>query len=76
MVELIGNPNVCVCLAAEAHTTQAPPRLPPSMPAAFIARSHPLVATPHVQQTLVLARVHAELRALIVDEEGFLRDGA
>lgn len=36
--------------------------------------THSLVTAPHVEETLVVSRVHAKLRALVVDEERFFRD--
>lgn len=36
--------------------------------------THSLVTAPHVEETLIVSRIHAKLRALVVDEERFLRD--
>lgn len=37
--------------------------------------SHPLVAAPDIEETLVLPRIHTELSPLVVDQERLLGDG-
>lgn len=37
--------------------------------------AHPLVATPDIEEALVLPRVHTELGPLVIDQERLLGDG-
>lgn len=56
-------------------TPFAPATAEPPFPRQRLPRvAYPLVSAPHVQQALVHSRVYAELRALVVDEEGLLGD--